>query len=318
MIENCFIWNTAAEYKNSSRDGRIVISPRAGGRYFISGTALAIIGSRPLPEKQRVVLSDWVFRQNQLGIFPELTSEVLKWSASSKIKNTTDRAHGLLLSMGAKTSFIGETLNWFGGLHSFSGADDIPELAYAASSSTKVDEVIYLARHLFEGGLISDYQEIMGFQIEPKGFEYLDNTGTFDSEDKQVFVAMWFNKEIDNAYQDGISEAIRQCGYTPFRIDEKNHNNKIDDEIMSEIKKSKFVVADFTSGFASDGTLIARGGVYYEAGFAQGLGLQVIWTCHEDCIDHVHFDTRQYNHIVWTNSKDLHKKLADRINATIV
>ncbi|MDD9797634.1 MAG: hypothetical protein OXT03_00745, partial [Alphaproteobacteria bacterium] len=39
--------------------------------------------------------------------------------------------------------------------------------------------------------------------------------------------------------------------------------------------------------------------VYYEAGFAHGLNKQVIFTVREDCADHVHFDTRQFNHIIW-------------------
>ena len=63
----------------------------------------------------------------------------------------------------------------------------------------------------------------------------------------------------------------------------------------------------------------ARGGVYYEAGFAHGLGLQVIFTCRQDVIDKglIHFDTRQYNHIAWNTPEELRKRLADRIAGTI-
>ena len=59
----------------------------------------------------------------------------------------------------------------------------------------------------------------------------------------------------------------------------------------------------------------ARGGVYFEAGFALGLSIPVIWTCREDMIKHVHFDTRQFNHIVWTDADDLFTKLKNRIGA---
>ena len=45
---------------------------------------------------------------------------------------------------------------------------------------------------------------------------------------------------------------------------------------MHQIRKSKFLIADFTG---------QRGGVYYEAGFAYGLGLPVIWTCRKDWFD---------------------------------
>jgi len=67
-------------------------------------------------------------------------------------------------------------------------------------------------------------------------------------------------------------------------------------------------VADFTG---------SRGGVYFEAGFALGLGIPVIWSCRKNDVKKVHFDTRQYNHIVWNDSSDLYRQLRDRIEATI-
>jgi hypothetical protein len=60
-----------------------------------------------------------------------------------------------------------------------------------------------------------------------------------------------------------------------------------------------------------------RGGVYFEAGLAQGLGLPVIWTVHKDNVDNLHFDTRQYNHIVYIDPQDLRVQLYNRIAATI-
>ena len=89
-----------------------------------------------------------------------------------------------------------------------------------------------------------------------------------------------------------------------MRIDSKEHSNKIDDEIIAEIRRSRFVVADFTSEEDKP-----RGGVYYEAGFAMGLNIPVIWTCRADMIGNVHFDTRQFNHITWDDPEDLRVKL---------
>jgi nucleoside 2-deoxyribosyltransferase len=59
-----------------------------------------------------------------------------------------------------------------------------------------------------------------------------------------------------------------------------------------------------------------RGGVYFEAGFAMGLGIPVFWTVRDTTKD-IHFDTRQYAHIVWKDAADLRKQLADRIAAVI-
>ncbi|MHC4124718.1 MAG: nucleoside 2-deoxyribosyltransferase, partial [Planctomycetota bacterium] len=61
-----------------------------------------------------------------------------------------------------------------------------------------------------------------------------------------------------------------------------------------------------------------RGGVYFEAGFAKGLGREVIFTVKEDDVEKLHFDTRQYNHIVYDSPEDLYEKLYNRICATIV
>ena len=72
--------------------------------------------------------------------------------------------------------------------------------------------------------------------------------------------------------------------------------------------KGDLLVADFTG---------QRAGVYFEAGFALGLGLPVIWTCNEEDKDALHFDTRQFNHILWTCEADLFQKLKRRIEATI-
>jgi len=70
------------------------------------------------------------------------------------------------------------------------------------------------------------------------------------------------------------------------------------------------VVADFTHGNTG-----ARGGVYFEAGFAYGLEIPVIHTCHEDMIEEIHFDTRQYSHILWKDVSSFRTELKNRILA---
>ena len=152
------------------------------------------------------------------------------------------------------------------------------------------------------------------------GYAYLNKAARTGGSGTQVFVAMWFNDEVNEIFTTAIEPAVRESGFTACRIDKVEHNNKVDDEIIKEIRKSKFVIADFTSGFIGEDrnkTLIARGGVYYEAGFAHGLGIPVIWTCRNDCIDFLHFDTRRYNHIVWKTPEELKEKLINRIGATI-
>ncbi len=60
-----------------------------------------------------------------------------------------------------------------------------------------------------------------------------------------------------------------------------------------------------------------EGGVYYEAGFASGLGIPVIYSCRRNMVDQIHFDTRQYSHILWDNLDELRDDLRKRILARI-
>jgi hypothetical protein len=125
---------------------------------------------------------------------------------------------------------------------------------------------------------------------------------------RQAFVAMWFTDEVKSAYADGIKPAIEQAGYTPVRIDALEHNDRIDDRIIAEIRKSHFLVADFTG---------QRPGVYLEAGYALALPIPVIWTVRKDHLKDCHFDTRQFNHIDWQTPEELRSRLLARVEATV-
>jgi hypothetical protein len=164
---------------------------------------------------------------------------------------------------------------------------------------------------------ILDFAE---FSPTPRGWAKIEELSDREPTGSQAFVAMWFDPSTEDAYSNGLFKAIYDCGYDPLRIDKKEHNNKIDDEIVAEIRRSRFLVADFTCGcFEARGTMhfVVRGGVYFEAGFAMALPIPVIWTCRDTAIGGLHFDTRQYAHIVWKDATDLYGQLKARIGATI-
>jgi hypothetical protein len=124
------------------------------------------------------------------------------------------------------------------------------------------------------------------------------------SRSGQAFVAMSYAGYLKAAFDNGIEPAVRSTGYSPMIIRRKEHTNKIDDEIIAEIQKSTFLIADLTCH---------RGGVYYEAGIAKGHGVPVILTCHSDDFASMHFDVRQFNCIRWTTPDQLAKQLRKRI-----
>ena len=119
---------------------------------------------------------------------------------------------------------------------------------------------------------------------------------------------MWFAHEMEGARREGLEVGVRAAGYKPHRVDDEHHIDQIDDRIIAEIRRSRFVVADLTGH---------RQGVYYEAGFARGLGTPVFYTCREDAKEGIHFDIRQFNCIMWIEPAQLAQLLQDRIEAVI-
>ena len=146
-----------------------------------------------------------------------------------------------------------------------------------------------------------------GMTINDEGWLEIEKT-IKKNRKKQIFIAMKF-KDMDNVYNT-IYKAIDDAKFIPLRIDKKEHVNQISSEIQYEISKSGLVVADVTG---------QNQGVYFEAGYAMGLNIPVIWTCkdEEDEKNKIHFDTRQYNTIFWKDEKDLLEKLKNRIEAVM-
>ncbi len=116
---------------------------------------------------------------------------------------------------------------------------------------------------------------------------------------QQAFVAMWLHQDMMlKTFWKELRKAIKSAGYPePYRVDNDVYNGPIVNKIINQIKESRFLIADLTC----DAQKGMRGGVYYEAGLAEGLGMPVILTCNKKAFDEnlVHFDLTQFNIILW-------------------
>ena len=184
---------------------------------------------------------------------------------------------------------------------------------FAYTESVTSEELQFLTDYLIGKGWLEESTEsTIGLIVTVAGYSRLAELERAATVSSQAFVAMWFDESLQDAWTNGIKPAIENAGYSPIRIDNQEYIGRIDDEIIAEIRRSRFIVADFTQG--EDG---ARGGVYYEAGFAHGLDIPVVFTCNKDSIDDVHFDTSHYNHILWRSPEELRDRLENRIAAVI-
>ena len=302
MKIQCPICNREVEVTNPS--GIATIECNFCGKYQtenINTFTTEVLGWSP---EQRLNLSGWI-QESSNSRFSEAN---IKEFANLRSLTVGEKAERVLIRLAHKFPKPGQWLDLSGGAHTE---------AKAVGRISEDNELRFLMREFLseEMGLLLHNQTQIGlfteesYKISPKGWAYLDSLRHGNPNSQIGFIAMWFDKEVDDAHL-AIEKGIRNAGYAPLRIDRKEHNNKIDDEIVANIRRSKFLVADFTRH---------RGGVYFEAGLAMGLGLPVIWLCRESDLKDAHFDTRQYNHIPWQPEKlaELSEALKNRIEATI-
>ncbi len=277
-----------------------------GGRFKVTRTAVEDMGHLK-PNRLRF-LRRKMWEANRTGVELTISSyEVENFSgALPSFKRRTDDLLDFIVSKAEPINAlvpVSSNIHFLSEAITIVGIDDPSELRFF---------IEYLAERGFVGTRERERGGNLDVFLKPGAFVYREGEQRQAYSSRRAFVAMWFGKDVNEAWQHGIQPAIAEAGYEAFRIDQHEHINRIDDEILSQIRTSRFLVADFTSEAGKP-----RGGVYFEAGFALGLDLPVIWTAHERMINEIHFDTRQYNHIFWKDPADLRQKLRSRIVALI-
>ena len=165
-------------------------------------------------------------------------------------------------------------------------------------------EVMYLLNALCARGFV--LASGLGYAMLMPGWEHLEKIRQEGHASVRCFVAMSFSEAMNDVYDQAIAPAVAQAGYEPLRLDKLEHSNRIDDEIVGQIKRARFMVADFTE---------QRAGVYFEAGLMQGIGRTVIWMCRNQELEEgqLHFDVRQFNFIGYDSPAEAKQKLCNRI-----
>lgn len=194
----------------------------------------------------------------------------------------------------------------YGQSHTLNTQTDYP-LAYARN----IEEFTAILKYAAKRQFIERRSDSAGTHVilNAEGLEELESRRRSNLDSEKAFVAMWFTDDMKPIYDRQIAKAIEDAGYRPIRIDQEEFTGDVIDRMLAEIQESRFLVAEFTGH---------RNGVYFEAGFAHGLSLPVIWVCRKDEMTKAHFDINHFNHIVWDPDEGgLKERLKNRILAVI-
>ena len=173
----------------------------------------------------------------------------------------------------------------------------------------KEDQCEFFVNYLKEQQYIGKYPDITQLSIAPNGYKRIDELQKNNSDNRDVFIAMSFDPKNDNI-KEALKIGIKKAGYAPRIMSEEIHGKQIVPMMFRLIRESKLLVMD-----ATDPNL----GAYHEAGYALGLGKEVIITCREkefsDPKNKPHFDIAQKQILVWKDYEDLTVRLSEWIKA---
>jgi nucleoside 2-deoxyribosyltransferase len=212
----------------------------------------------------------------------------------------------ILLGLAKLSDFIGSVINL---------TDEEIKSLYFVNRHI-LDKRTPIINHKAQITTLSDYMSAQKFIIKnvnlftvlPEGWKRIDELQKNQSDSKQAFIAMPFSEKTADL-REAIRQGVENAGYIARFIDEKEHNNQIVPEILHEIRESKFVIAELTDH---------NNGAYYEAGYAAGLGKEVIHICNKIIFDSgSHFDVKQKAAVLWKKEDEIPSLLCKRIQATI-
>ncbi|WP_150125106.1 nucleoside 2-deoxyribosyltransferase [Aquaspirillum sp. LM1] len=146
-----------------------------------------------------------------------------------------------------------------------------------------------------------------------KGWDCYDEIKTRNESYRKAFMAMKFGDGcLDQTLENVFKPAAKKAGFELFKSTELLEAGLIDNQIRAQIQASDFVIADLSHDNL---------GAYWEAGYAEGLGKPVIYTCQKSKFEKskTHFDTNHHLTIVWDdeNPAQCERELIAAIRVTL-
>lgn len=164
------------------------------------------------------------------------------------------------------------------------GLQEIKFIEFDSRISSRLQERLeYLAR---EGITIRSEKSSTCLNLSRSGELIAKDEDQFESLSKaHIFVAMPFAREFNNVYFFGIKGPVEQHKRKCERVDQDQFTGDIISRIKERIMSAELVVGDMTGHNAN---------VFYEIGFAEGLGKTIILLSQDG---NVPFDLHSQRHI---------------------
>jgi hypothetical protein len=284
----------------TDRDAERITCPRCG-RYDLDGSFAVVLPRFAKEEPLRAAVMSHVIRRAQVGSKPPFLDASLWESTVANVQppSPAEQAENLILWLGSTNRAPGEYA-------------EIGMIHRAVVGALSDSNFMWLLDHLIKRGLLDGLLHSNGAAATLSfegwaAFEQLQRESP--RQTRRAFMAMLYGDPlVDKVFLSCFKPAVARTGFELFRLDEEPQAGLIDDRLRLEIRRSRFLVADLTRG---------SNGAYWEAGYAEGLGKPVIYTCERGEFQKrgTHFDTNHLHTVIW-EEPDL-QTAGDRLALTI-
>ncbi len=292
----CPICTSPSQISKGNDFALFVVCPNCG-RYNFHDLLLANV--QLLSEDGKTELSHWI----RAAYDTDPSHSVRLWKDTIQAHKNVGRV--------SPNEQANRLITWLGNqLRDYSDSKPLEPTPLRAIMGAKTAKtVLAIAEELRDTGTLKLFQgNPPGASLTFEGWHRYEALKSGQISSKRAFMAMAFGEDaLDNIYRDCFQPAVAQAGFELVRADDYPEAGLIDNKIRVEIRKSRFVVADLTTNSL---------GAYFEAGFAEGLGRPVFYTCEKSDLEEkrVHFDTRNHLIVPWTRDT-LANAAADLTNA---
>lgn len=285
------------------------------GIYRLSPTAAAMLASNPMDAYRGAAVAYKLRRMSKSGRILEVDSIFVRRERDeAKLPRIDEIIDEAVLWIGSEIRWPGQTIDV-----------TYPEYkgVLGAVDDKAFDEI--LKTLVSSGWLVGEISSLVGdtafalteCQLTQEGWRRFRELNNAAVSSRHAFMAMKYgDPELDAIVKAHFSKSVARAGFELRRLDQNQPAGLIDDQLRVQIRTARFLVCDLTHG---------NRGAYWEAGFAEGLGRPVIYTCREDVFNDAandnrpHFDTNHFVTVLWRQDAPhlAAQRLVDTIRATL-
>lgn len=309
----CPICNTDAKVSGTrpapaGLEGHFVECGRCGV-FFLSEEAIEDVPGLLSGDLDRIARVAYGIQRMQRGLNPPfLMREQIINMLATPLPSVFEQANNLIRWLGDNAKGPGERVGIQPSSHQFVIGARTPQ-----GFGLVVD-------HLFETGYLTGFlaKEARNpggaaATLTFRGWEQFDKLQRGAADSRTAFMAMKYgDARTDELVNQVFRPAVAQTGFALVRLDDRPEAGLIDDRLRIQIRTARFLIADLSHG---------NQGAYWEAGYAEGLGKPVIYTCERKAFEHekTHFDTNHHLTVVWDieNVEQAAEQLKATIRATL-